>query len=76
MWRPRRNWPKLGQRVRNLREHGLKEGASTRVLIYAGALIKEGVLPRRACHVAVTWGITETPRSNEASMKWWQRSFP
>jgi nitric oxide reductase NorQ protein len=45
--------------VRNLREHGLKEGASTRVLIYAGRLIKEGIAPRRACHVAVTWGITD-----------------
>jgi nitric oxide reductase NorQ protein len=53
---------KLGQRVRNLREHGLKEGASTRVLIYAGRLIKEGISPRRACHVAVTWGITDDPQ--------------
>jgi nitric oxide reductase NorQ protein len=50
---------KLGHKVRNLREHGLKEGASTRVLIYAGRLIKEGIAPRRACHVAVTWGITD-----------------
>ena len=50
---------KLGHKVRNLREHGLKEGASTRVLIYAGRLIKEGISPRRACHVAVTWGITD-----------------
>lgn len=50
---------KLGHKVRSLREHGLKEGASTRVLIYAGRLIKEGIAPRRACHVAVTWGITD-----------------
>lgn len=50
---------KLGHKVRNLREHGLKEGASTRVLIYAGRLIREGIAPRRACHVAVTWGITD-----------------
>jgi nitric oxide reductase NorQ protein len=50
---------RLGQKIRNLREHGLKEGASTRVLIYAGRLIKEGIAPRRACHVAVTWGITD-----------------
>jgi len=48
--------------VRNLREHGLKEGASTRVLIYAGRLIKEGIAPRRACQVAVTWGITDDPQ--------------
>jgi nitric oxide reductase NorQ protein len=52
----------LGHKVRNLREHGLKEGASTRVLIYAGRLIKEGIAPRRACHVAVTWGITDDPQ--------------
>src|SRR5262245_49488615 len=50
---------KLGHTVRNLREHGLKEGASTGVLIYAGRLIREGIAPRRACHVAVTWGITD-----------------
>ena len=53
---------KLGHKVRALREHGLKEGASTRVLIYAGRLIKEGIAPRRACHVAVTWGITDDPQ--------------
>jgi nitric oxide reductase NorQ protein len=53
---------RLGQKVRNLREHGLKEGASTRVLIYAGRLIKEGIAPRRACQVAVTWGITDDPQ--------------
>lgn len=53
---------KLGHKVRILREHGLKEGASTRVLIYAGRLIKEGIRPRRACHVAVTWGITDDPQ--------------
>jgi nitric oxide reductase NorQ protein len=53
---------KLGHKVRNLREHGLKEAASTRVLIYAGRLIKEGIAPRRACHVAVTWGITDDPQ--------------
>jgi nitric oxide reductase NorQ protein len=53
---------KLGHKIRHLREHGLKEGASTRVLIYAGRLIKEGIAPRRACHVAVTWGITDDPQ--------------
>lgn len=53
------NLARLGHKVRSLRERGLKEGASTRVLIYAGRLIKEGIAPRRACHVAVTWGITD-----------------
>lgn len=49
----------LGSKIRNLREHGLEEGASTRVLIYAARLINEGVSKRRACQVAVTWGITD-----------------
>ena len=57
---------KLGHKVRALREHGLKEGASTRVLIYAGRLIKEGIAPRRACHVAVTWGITDDPQAQRS----------
>lgn len=53
---------RLGSKIRNLREHGLEEGASTRVLIYAGRLIKEGISPRRACQVGVTWGITDDPQ--------------
>jgi nitric oxide reductase NorQ protein len=57
---------KLGHKVRSLRDHGLKEGASTRVLIYAGRLIKEGIAPRRACHVAVTWGITDDPQVQQS----------
>ncbi|MSQ15662.1 MAG: CbbQ/NirQ/NorQ/GpvN family protein [Dehalococcoidia bacterium] len=50
---------KLGEKVRNLSEHGLQEGVSTRLLIYAGKLIKRGVAPRRACQVAVVWALTD-----------------
>ena len=50
---------KLGEKVRNLRDHGLKEGASTRLLIYAGKLIVQGVAARRACHVAIVWALTD-----------------
>ncbi|MDH3445262.1 MAG: CbbQ/NirQ/NorQ/GpvN family protein [Deltaproteobacteria bacterium] len=57
-----RQLAKLGHKIRGLREHGLKEGASTRVLIYAGRLITEGIAPRRACQVAVIWGITDDPQ--------------
>ena len=53
---------RLGLKIRNLREHGLEEGASTRMLIYAGRLINEGVSHRRACQVSVTWGITDDPQ--------------
>lgn len=49
----------LGEKVRNLREYGLQEGASTRLLIYAGKLVVKGISPRRAAQVAVTWAITD-----------------
>lgn len=52
---------KLGEKVRNLRNHGLEEGVSTRLLIYAGQLLKQGVPPARACEAAVTRPITDDP---------------
>lgn len=57
---------KLGEKVRNLREHGLKEGASTRVLIYAAKLITNGIPARRACQVSVVWGITDEPEIQQS----------
>ncbi len=50
---------RLGEKVRHLREHGLTEGASTRLLIYAGKLIQGGIPARRACQVAVAWALTD-----------------
>ena len=50
---------KLGEKVRNLRDHGLQEGASTRLLIYAGRLMREGIPARRACQVAIVWTLTD-----------------
>lgn len=50
---------KLGVKMRHLREHGLQEGASTRLLIYAGRLMTEGIAARRACQVALVWNLTD-----------------
>jgi nitric oxide reductase NorQ protein len=50
---------KLGEKVRNLREHGLSEGVSTRLLVYTGKLIQKGIPPRRACQVGVVWALTD-----------------
>ena len=50
---------KLGEKARNLKEHGLQEGASTRLLIYAGKLIEQGIPPRRACQAAVVWAVSD-----------------
>lgn len=50
---------RLGEKTRNLKGHGLVEGVSTRLLIYAARLIGEGVSPRRACEVAVAQSMTD-----------------
>jgi nitric oxide reductase NorQ protein len=49
----------IGERARNLKGHGLDEGISTRMLIYAGSLIAQGVEPVSACSVALVRPITD-----------------
>jgi nitric oxide reductase NorQ protein len=49
----------LGEKIRNLKDKGLEEGASTRLLIYAGQLIKSGIDPREACEVAMVNPVTD-----------------
>ncbi len=51
----------LGEKVRNLRNHGLEEGVSTRLLIYTAALIRDGLPPARACDAAISRPITDDP---------------
>ncbi len=57
---------KLGEKVRHLKTSGLEEGVSTRLLIYAGQLIRQGVAPRRACTVAVSRSLTDDDDSQRA----------
>jgi len=45
---------RLGAMTRNLKEKGLDEGASTRLLIHAGKLIRAGIDPGTACRVSIT----------------------
>ncbi len=56
----------LGEKVRHLKASGLEEGVSTRLLIYAGELIRQGISPRRAATVAVTWSLTDEKDSKRA----------
>ncbi|MBW1642971.1 MAG: CbbQ/NirQ/NorQ C-terminal domain-containing protein, partial [Deltaproteobacteria bacterium] len=50
---------RLGEKIRNIKGHALTEGAGTRVLIYAGMLISNGISPRRACEAAITTLLTD-----------------
>jgi len=46
-------------KIRNIREQGLAEGASTRLLIYAAQLIRQGIAPLAACRAAITQPLTD-----------------
>lgn len=49
----------IGEKVRNLRGHGLEEGVSTRLLIYAAQLIANGISPIEAAEVTMVYPITD-----------------
>ena len=50
---------KIGEKVRNLKGHGLEEGVSTRLLVYAAQLIARGIDPVVGCEVAIASPITD-----------------
>ena len=51
----------LGQAIRRLETAGLREVASTRVLIAAGRLVAEGLSLRAAARAAVVGPLTDDP---------------
>ncbi|MEM6679638.1 MAG: CbbQ/NirQ/NorQ C-terminal domain-containing protein, partial [Pseudomonadota bacterium] len=56
----------IAKRSRNLRGQGLNEGASTRMLIHAGALMREGLALSEACDLALILPITDDPDMRDA----------
>jgi nitric oxide reductase NorQ protein len=56
----------IAERARNLKGHGLDEGISTRMLIYAGSLIATGVEAKNACRVTLVRPITDDPDMRDA----------
>jgi nitric oxide reductase NorQ protein len=56
----------LGEKVRHLKASGLEEGVSTRLLVYAGRLMQNGIAPRRACEAAVSKSLTDDAESQRA----------
>jgi nitric oxide reductase NorQ protein len=51
----------VAQRARNLKGHGLDEGISTRLMVYAGQLIAKGVEPIAACSMSLVCPLTDDP---------------
>ena len=56
----------IAERARNLKGHGLDEGISTRMLVYAGSLIARGVAPIDACRMTLVRPITDDPDMRDA----------
>jgi nitric oxide reductase NorQ protein len=50
---------KIGGVARGLKGHGLDEGISTRLLVYAATLIRDGVAPGDACRMALVRPVTD-----------------
>lgn len=55
----------LADKIRNMREHGLTEGASTRLLIYAAQIMRRGIPAHEACRSAVCLPLTDDARLQE-----------
>jgi nitric oxide reductase NorQ protein len=51
----------IAHRARNLKGHGLDEGISTRLLVYAGQLITKGIDPLAACTMTMVTPLTDDP---------------
>ncbi len=49
----------IGQTARHLKGHGLDEGISTRLLVYAATLIQNGIAPQAACRMSLVRPITD-----------------
>ncbi|MES9968713.1 MAG: CbbQ/NirQ/NorQ/GpvN family protein [Candidatus Thiodiazotropha sp.] len=54
----------IAHRSRNLKGHGLDEGMSTRLLVYAAQLVAKGIDPQSACQMALV-----TPLTDDSDMR-------
>jgi nitric oxide reductase NorQ protein len=55
----------LAEKIRNIREHGLTEGASTRLLIYAAQMLRRGIPVHEACRSAICLPLTDDAKLQE-----------
>jgi nitric oxide reductase NorQ protein len=59
----------LAAKIRHMRDQGLTEGASTRLLVHAGRLMGEGVAARQALRAAVCLPLTDDERLVETLLE-------
>lgn len=56
-----RKLAEMGGKIREMKGYGLDEGVSTRLLVYAGRLMKAGLPAIDACEAAVSQTLTDDP---------------
>ena len=56
----------FAEKTRNLKDRGLVEGASTRLLIHAAKLVDSGIDPAAACRSAISFSLTDDREMLEA----------
>jgi nitric oxide reductase NorQ protein len=57
---------RIAHGVRRLRDRGLQEGLSTRLLVYAAQMMAEGLTPTRACEVAFVRTLSDDTAMQDA----------
>jgi nitric oxide reductase NorQ protein len=70
------NLVNLAASLRALKDHDLEEVASTRLLVYAATLIKDGFPPRQACRAALVEPLTDEQETIDALMEVIDACFP
>ena len=56
----------IARQTRLLRNQGLQEGASTRMLIYAASMILDGMTPRDSCEMTIVSALSDEPHITES----------
>lgn len=65
----------IAQCTRALRQRGLDEGASTRVLIYAGTLVRDGLTPSQSCEMTLVQTLSDDPHMVQTIRDFVQAQF-
>ncbi len=61
-----RRLAEMGARIRELRGFGLEESVSSRLLVYVGRLVRQGLDPVEACTCAISQTLTDEPEVMES----------
>lgn len=63
-----RKLAEMGAKIRRLKGFGLDEGVSSRLLVYVGRLMRQGLPPMGACRHAISQALTDEPEVIESTL--------